>query len=318
MFRAMRRPSTGPSPVEHASGEPPTGAEWRADALARSRHSRLDDALVEPLADDDPRRAALVCADVTRRALRDFAPALVLLPLAERRRAQGLAAFALTLFDFARQSSLEGEKLAQINRWAFELEAALDGAPAGQPVFVALAAATADRPWSRPPLEGLVACARRRALAPRAVTLAALERRTEELARSLTAALCEDAEGVVPSVSALLRLHGLLVLGDDRRRHQASLPVDELPESWQGEDDRAALEEAVRRECGRLGELMAAPSALHRLAPGWRRAMSYGVLAGRELLRRVAAHGAGAVETPPRLGAGHRLVLLLRSRWLPL
>jgi lipoprotein-releasing system permease protein len=39
--------------VERTSGEPPTDPEWRADALAQSRHTRLEDVLVEPLAEFD-------------------------------------------------------------------------------------------------------------------------------------------------------------------------------------------------------------------------------------------------------------------------
>lgn len=305
--------------MERTSGAPPTDPEWRADALAQSRHSRLDDLLVEPLADHDPRRAARVCAEVARRALRDFAPALVLLAEGERRRLQALAAFVLTLFDFARQSSLEGEKLAQINRWGFALEAALDGDPPGQPVFVAMAAADRDRPWRRDALDDLIAGARRRALAPRAPTLEVFAQRADELARALAGAVWDGAEAPVAPLAALLRLHGLLVLGDDQRRHQAALPADELPEAWSGGSaDRATLDAAVRRECGRLAGPLADAASLRRLPPDWRRAVSYVVLAGRELLRRVDRLGGAVVQQRPRLGAIRRLALLLRSRWLPL
>src|SRR6202035_3733976 len=105
----------------------PAGPEWRADALARRRHSRLDEEIRQPAGDDDPQRAEELCADLCRNLLGDFAPALLLLRRDDRRRAQALAAYAHTLFDFARQHGVEGEKLAQINRWEFTLELALSG-----------------------------------------------------------------------------------------------------------------------------------------------------------------------------------------------
>ncbi len=153
-------PRRGGIPVERVRDEHPEGDSWRADALAASRHSRLLDELRRPLEDHRPERAAEVCGDVARAILRDFAPALILLPAAERRRAQALAAYALTLFDFAAQTGLEGERLSQINRWEFELEAALSGRPAGQPVWVLLAAEERRRPWPREALDALGDAAR--------------------------------------------------------------------------------------------------------------------------------------------------------------
>ena len=90
-------------PVERARDEPPEDPSWRADALARSRHSRLLEELRQPVADDDPDRAEALCSEVARHTLLDFAPALILLPATERRRCQVLTAHALTLFDFARK-----------------------------------------------------------------------------------------------------------------------------------------------------------------------------------------------------------------------
>ena len=107
------RPSSALS-IEQIRGERPTEESWRADALAKSRHSRLADHLLQPVEDHDVGRSEAVCAAVTREFLRDYAPALILLPVAQRRRAQALTAYALVLFDFAKQSGLEGERLAQI------------------------------------------------------------------------------------------------------------------------------------------------------------------------------------------------------------
>src|SRR5690242_126899 len=103
----------------------PEAADWRADALARSQHSRLSAELRAPAEDHDGERAAALCAELARGLLADFAPALVFLAPEERRRAQALLAYGRTLFDFARQRGVEGERLAEINRFEFTLETAL-------------------------------------------------------------------------------------------------------------------------------------------------------------------------------------------------
>ena len=64
---------------------------------------------------------------------------LAVLERLDRERVQTLAAYAYTLFDFARQHGVEGERLAQINRWEFTLEAALSGQKVGQPIFLRMA-----------------------------------------------------------------------------------------------------------------------------------------------------------------------------------
>jgi len=289
--------------------------------MSQSRHSRLDDVLIEPLEDRDAGRAALICGEVTRNALQDFAPAVVLLPASERRRLQAVSAFSLTLFDFARQSSLEGEKLAQMNRWQFDLESTLDGDPPGQPVFVLLAAAGDEVPWPAAALDALVGCARRRALHQRPRSLPEAEADALRLATALSDTLAPGSDpGVVPLAAALLRVGRLLALGEDGRRHQAGLAVDQLPESWstEGPLSREDLAGAIRAECALLLDVLAQTQSLRSLPRSWRRAATYAVLAARRLLDRINGLGADSVESPPRLGAVERLRLVLRSRLLPL
>ena len=60
-----------------------------------------------------------MCAAICRDLFLDFAPALILLKPAARRRVQALAAYARTLFDFTNDHGLEGERFAQVNRWQF-------------------------------------------------------------------------------------------------------------------------------------------------------------------------------------------------------
>lgn len=289
--------------------------------MAQSRHSRLDDVLIEPLEDRDSNRAAMICGEVTRAALLDFAPAVVLLPASDRRRLQAIAAFGLTLFDFARQSSLEGEKLAQMNRWQFDLESTLVGEPPGQPVFVLLAETGEQRPWPPEALDELVACARHRALRQRPRSQEEAEAYALRLGDALSGALVPEAgSGIAPLVAALLRVGRLLALGDDSRRHQAGLAVNALPEAWGVEGPATAreLSAAIRAECARLQGLLREPRALSSLPRPWRRAATYAVLAARRLLERIDLLGADALNSPPRLGALERLRLVLRSRWLPL
>lgn len=319
----MDAPPRSPAPVERVSDSPPAAGEWRADATAQSRHSRLDDSLVEPLDNHDLDRAATVCAEIARRALGDFAPALMLLSTTERQRLQALAAFALTLFDFARQSSLEGERLAQMNRWSFDLESTLDGQPPGQPVFVLLAAAGEQHPWSPDALEAIVTCARRRALKQRMQSSDDIDKESVRLASALCQALLPKTGDKASKLGAtLLRVGRLLALGEDQRRHQAGLASDELPELWAGDraTSTAQLTTAIRHESRRLSAALVTATAdtAHLPTASWRRATRYAILAARKLLSRIETTGAEIVHTPPQLGAVERLLLLLRSRWFPL
>lgn len=305
-------------PVERVRHEHPTAPEWRADAMAASRHSRLLDELRLPQAEEDPEAAARLCGEVCRNALRDLAPALLLLPAAERRRAQALAAYTLVLFDFARQSGFEGERLSQINRWQFHLEEALGGAPAGQPIFLCLQLEERQRPWSREALDGLADAARHRVAVRRPATAAARAAELERLASGLTGTLLGAEKAAATRLAGgLLRLFSLLDLAEGLRRHDARLPLVELPDSWDPATgaDRDRLAEAVRRESRRARPLLE-PARFRELAPRWRPAARFLALAGRALLRRVEGAGAEVVERPPRLGLGARLGLLLRARWL--
>src|SRR4051794_8894509 len=132
--------------------------------VERLRQSRLAGELNPPAEDLDEEKAEELCAGIARHLLGDFAPALLLLPGTERRRAQALLAYTYGLFDFARQGGLEGEKLAQINRWEFTLEAAFAGERTGQPVFLRMARENERRRWPVAALADLATPAPRRAL----------------------------------------------------------------------------------------------------------------------------------------------------------
>ncbi len=299
--------------------ERPAGEEWRADSLARSQHSRLDAEISRPAEDFDEEKAAALCAEITRNLLGDFAPALLLLPADERRRVQALLAYAATLFDFARQRGVEGERLAQINRWEFTLETALAGQPVGQPIFLRMARENERRAWPADALDELAAGARRRAMRACPATVAEAEVDALGLGRAIAAALLEkslnaEIDGLA---SALVRLGALQRLGEEVDRGRCPLPASEVSQRDDGRFDREQLLDAARRECRRLrSHLLRAPRGLVDLPAGYRRAAVFSLLAALRLLTEIEDPGTKLLETPPHLGISARIGLLLRARWV--
>jgi hypothetical protein len=305
-------------PVE-PRGERPEGESWRADSLSRSPHSRLDAEISRPVEDFDEERAAGLCAEITRNLLGDFAPALLLLSGTERRRVQALLAYACTLFDFARQTGVEGEKLAQINRWEFTLEAALSGQPVGQPIFLRMARENQRRRWPVDALDELAAGARRRATRRQPATVADAEVEALGLGRAVAAALLEESLNaeIDGLASALVRLWSLQHLGNEVTGRRCPLPASEVTENHDGGYDAGLLLAMARRECLRLRpRLLRAPRGLADLPSGYRHAAVFSLLAALRLLTEIEDPATDLLNTPPRLGLGSRIGLLLRARWV--
>jgi phytoene/squalene synthetase len=318
-----------PSPEPPAPDSPqlreqhPAGEEWRADALARSRHSRLDEEVREPAGDFDEQKAIELCGEICRSLLGDFTPALLLLSSLERQRVQTLLAFAHTLFDFARQHGVEGEKLAQINRWEFTLELALSGQPVGQPIFVRMAREQRRRAWPVQALDELMACARRRATRARPATPEEAEANAERLARAIATALLgkEPSPEVSAFLGALVRIRTLQGLGAEIDRNRLPLAESELPDDWStakgGRPDLLRLAAVVQRECARLRpRLLRAPRGLVELPPGYRRASIFCLLASLRLLTGIEDSEGDLLRRPPQIGLLTRLGMLTRARWL--
>ena len=307
----------GPRPVERVRGEHPSDESWRADALARSRHSDLRSEIVPPLDDHDALRAGALCGEICRNALGGLAAGLILLPPESRPRAQAAAACAVALFDFARQSGLDGEKLALINRWEFELERALSGTPAGQPVFVQVARLHAEEPWPLDLFDGLVAAARRRVAWPRPEDEPRLEAECRDLGRLALLAVGDERPGAeaLDLAALLVRTRRLLALGDDLRRHQAGVPTSLLPPAWEAASSGAAAttRAAAAGERDALGaRLRDAVSRLDSLSPRLRPAGRFALGAARRLVGRLDP---GRLNPAPELGLVERLWLLARSRF---
>jgi hypothetical protein len=317
------------APPEAPSGSRPGDEAWRADALARSRHSRLDD-LPHLAAACDEATARSLCAELCRQALGDFAPALLLLGGGERRRVRALAAYAFTLFDFARQRGVEGERLAAINRWQFTLEAVLAGEPAGQPVFVAMAAEQRRRPWPAAALDELAAVARARVSVPLPATPEAAAARRRRLAVALAGALLAEgapegrppaaepaAAGVVALGAALLAVRSHLEAGEEMRQLRSPVSAAELAPEWArgAAPTPEEVAAAVRASAARLRSELAAPGDPAPLPPAYRRALGFLRRAAGLLLDRLAERDESFLGDPPRLGLGDRLRLLVQARW---
>lgn len=300
----------------------PTGEGWRADAMARSPHSRLDQEIRRPDQSFDQDKSLGLCAEIARNLLGDYAPALLLLPVYDRERVQTLLAYTFTLFDFARQRGVEGERLAQINRWQFTMESVLTGEPVGQPIFVRMAREHRRRAWSPEALDEIAACARRRATRARPATVAEADADAERLARAVASTLLGKAPpGEVSAFAgALVRLRALQSLGTEVAGKRIPLAVSELPDDW-GPDGELrpspqSLVEAAQRECGRLRpRLMRSPRGLIDLPAGYRRAAVFCLLASLQLLTQIEEGDADLLKTPPQLGVVSRLGLLARARF---
>jgi phytoene/squalene synthetase len=294
----------------------PTDPAWRADARARSVHSRLPE--IQPLEEGDGDKAAELCAEMTRDLLGDFAPSLLLLPANERQRVQALLAYAVALFDFARRGGLPGERLCEIDRFAGNLDRALDGERVGQAIFLRMAREHARRRWPLEALEELGDCARRRALRVQPATVVQVEAEARGVVGALGRALLENGWNaeVQSLAAALFRLQILRRLGLGMAARRCPLPAEELaldPDRALGPNE---LEAAVRRECARLRpRLLRAPRGLVDMPVGYRRAWVFALLAAVRFLSDLEDGDTGPLAPSPRLPTRVRLGLLLRARW---
>jgi phytoene/squalene synthetase len=283
------------APPDPISPPPPASAAPAASAAE----------VAEPLA-----------AALTREALGDFAPALLLLPATERARVRTLLAYACTLMACAGQDGMEEERLAQIDRWEAGLERALGGETRTPPICLRMARENARRRWPADALDELAACARRRVQRPRPATAADAGSDARSLARAVGGALLERSLTAEVSgfAGALVRLHALQHLGAARARGRCPLPADE-EQPLVGE----ALGEAVQRECARLRPwLLRAPRGLVELPVPYRRAGVFSLLAALRLLSDIEEAGARVLSAPPHLPPATRVGMLAQARWFGL
>lgn len=279
----------------------PTAERSRGDALAGSPHTRLVDQIRPPTEDHDPARAATLCASVCRQNLLDFAPVFLLLPTAERQRLQALLAYSITLLDFSRQPGLEGERLAGLNRWEFELEQALDGHPVGQPIFVRLALEEQVRPWRRDDFDRLHRHARSIAMTGLDLSGGRAQRAIAEIAEAwLGLALGADPERqLVEQAAAVLHLHVLL---------------NRIADGGRGALDALTR---LRKLSPILIETLRLPVEMRQLVGRFDHAASYLRLIALALVRKSEAQIDPTNGSRPTVGIAGRLTTLARARWWP-
>ena len=258
-----------------------------------SEHSRFDQ-LQPPTDDFDLVRARAVCGEISRHLLQDLAPALLLLPNAERLRVRALLAWTRTLLDFANDPGLEGERLAQINRWQYALEQSFDGQPPGQPIFVVMAALERERPWPREAFDELASIARMRISADSTPGAATGEEELVRLFRAGAQALFGVLDPSLEEIAlALAQTHSLLALREPTASTEPS--GQHLIEVSQG----------IRRTVASHPELGELPSR-------FRPAARFLLAAALEVAKRVEA--GPLEEQPPRLGPWTRARLLVSAR----
>ena len=197
-----------------------------------------------------------------------------------------MIAYARTLLDFARDRSLEGERLAQINRFEFELEAALGGEPTGQPVFVQLAALERAAPWPRQAFDELASIARSRVSFGLPANARAADAQRRRLARAgFHALLGEAPPAELEDLGAtLLRAASLLSWRESLWFDRPDLGLRAEDESSTRFRDVAAAEARAV-----LADLADAEGGAERSARAFRPAARYATLAAAAIARQAAA-----------------------------
>lgn len=307
-------------PVQNARTRHPNDPEWRADALGQSRHSRLTEALVQPRPVSEA-GALRLCAQICRKILGDFAPAVILLPPGERQRCQTFAAWTAIIFDFAWQRGVEGERLAALGQWHYRLEEVLEGVAAPvQPIYIRMLAEHRRRRWDLNALDALRRTAERHITRPPSDLQQAVNW-TEQVASGLSGSLLESPPGEVRDLTAgLLRLRALQEVSEGLRQHRPTPAVLRLRERREAGpalhvDSVESQRRAIAAECEEIHPLLLAVGrSVPDLPVTLQRSALYLVYAGIALLTRVEAHGQKILERVPHLGAWRRVRLLMRAR----
>lgn len=255
--------------------------------LKGSRHARLDDHIQAPDDDLTLPEAESLCGEVTRAWLGDLAPALILLDADSRRRLQAVLTLVRTASDFALQPGVEGERVSALNRLHFEVEAALDGEPRGQPAHLLIADEEERESWNREAWDSLFDRLRHLAM------LGSLDAvQGQRIGGAMAAVLVADSEARLGPALAITmtRAEGWRLGGgvaEFEGREGASPPLT------------VAARRPRRKEAAAAGP---------DLSPPWRRFVAYVTGAERRLVI-CETRGSRA-----KLGIIARLGLLLRAR----
>jgi hypothetical protein len=265
----------------------------------------------------DPRRAEALCGDAAREVLGDYAPALLMLPAAERARARALLAYARQLFALAGAGGNQADRLANIERCEQTLGLACDGQPTNEAVIFRRAEEHRQRPWPADALAQLADSARRHAVRAVAESASEAESAARGTARAAATALLGARMNteVASFGGALLCLDGLQRLGAATEPPHCPLPA--ATQRALVAEPRRLLPE-VRQECARLRpRLLRAPRGLVELPAPYRRAGAFCLHVALRLLSELEEKGP-APAARRRLGTLTRVTLLVRARWFTL
>ena len=199
------------------------------------------------------------CATVADRCLGDFSRALELLTARERERAILFTALVDALLDLAVGPGPAdcAERVADLNRVAFQLARALRGETPESAFLRLLAAEARRRTFTRRALDELFAAARVLARDPRPADAAVLDVRSRQLGEAVVTALlgAEATPSVIDLAAGAIRLARLQHLSLELSRRFCSLPVNDLAEPLQYRGE-AEIVAAIGRECGALHHLL--------------------------------------------------------------
>lgn len=199
------------------------------------------------------------CAAVSERCLGDFGRTLELLTARERERAILLAALVDALLDVAAGPGPAdaAQRVADLNRIAFQLARILRGETPESAYLKLLAAEARRRSFTRRALDELFAAARLIARDRRPADTAALDARSRQLGEAVVTALlgAEATPSVVDLAAGAIRLVRLQQLALDLPHGLCSLPSGELPEPLQYRSETEIVT-AITRECGALHHLL--------------------------------------------------------------
>jgi phytoene synthase len=263
------------------------------------------------------------CRGVARRAASNFACALWMLPLEQRRGMQALYAFARRSDDIADSSEPLDHRRIKLARWREQLRRALGGRT-DEPVLTAVAD-TVSRfvvpqhlLWRI--LDGVEMDLNHAGYA----TYADLRRYCEHVASAVGLAClaiwgCRQDEAILPAADCGVALQLTNILRDlqeDGRQERVYLPCDELarfgvaPIDWLGPVGNDKLRELIQYQCQRAAGLFDAGRRTERfLDNGPKRVFRLMWLTYRAILARIEREPLVVLRKRVRLSRLHKLAL---------
>lgn len=262
------------------------------------------------------------CARSARAAFGDLAPALRLLPPGERHRAEVLCGCVVELVGLAdrdRGERPDGGHRAAIDRWQAALRSALLGEQTRRPELVALSLEQRRRPFPPGALAEVVGAVRSWAERSRPLAAGEVSDAFRRIARGTVTALLggPPPPGTAEFGAALLHLQALRGIGP-WGDHRPTFP--QPPEGPAARARRKAPTPeqrltALHRQCEAIRpHLLGISRRLPDLAPAFRPAALFLLLAALHLSTRIEHGGVEILERPPELHLRARWTCIIQAR----